>query len=227
MPCCLILCFNTQPPEGGWVFRLLINMRFFVSTHSRPKAAGLYILDFIYACLVFQHTAARRRLGRPSAPCRFGIVCFNTQPPEGGWISPTAVQTMYDVSTHSRPKAAGPLQQSFIDVNERFNTQPPEGGWRKSREIRKRKQGFNTQPPEGGWIKTRKLQMNQVVSTHSRPKAAGLPAEAPALPPASFNTQPPEGGWYPASAQAASLGCFNTQPPEGGWQTTPFVHSLP
>ena len=33
-------CFNTQPPEGGWdAIRDLINA-LWVSTHSRPKAAG-------------------------------------------------------------------------------------------------------------------------------------------------------------------------------------------
>ena len=77
--------FNTQPPEGGWASskppvvqatmfqhtaarRRLVNLRvfmlaqLFVSTHSRPKAAGCFRL------------------------CRF--LCFagfNTQPPEGGW----------------------------------------------------------------------------------------------------------------------------------------------
>ena len=55
-----------------------------VSTHSRLKAAG-----FIYA--------------------RVTIVppCFNTQPPEGGWLLPKAAWLGADVSTHSRLKAAG------------------------------------------------------------------------------------------------------------------------
>ena len=55
---------------------------------------------------MFQHTAARRRLGADSnvvaADAR-----FNTQPPEGGWAGkPTS------------PRGKGS-----------FNTQPPEGGW--------------------------------------------------------------------------------------------------
>ena len=33
--------------------------------------------------------------------------CFNTQPPEGGWV----------------------LQRDYVDDLESFNTQPPEGGW--------------------------------------------------------------------------------------------------
>ncbi|WP_083299426.1 hypothetical protein, partial [Neisseria sp. HMSC077D05] len=64
--------FNTQPPEGGWV-----------STHSRPKAAGR-IISTDTPLYMFQHTAARRRLGRPAAKCD-ARKSFNTQPPEGGW----------------------------------------------------------------------------------------------------------------------------------------------
>ena len=32
---------------------------------------------------------------------------FNTQPPEGGWLSPWLNEKVGQVSTHSRPKAAG------------------------------------------------------------------------------------------------------------------------
>ena len=58
----------------------------------------------------FQHTAARRRLDSKSTLLiAYFQWSFNTQPPEGGW---PFVQTAYlsdiDVSTHSRPKAAGP-----------------------------------------------------------------------------------------------------------------------
>ena len=55
-----------------------------VSTHSRPKAAGLRRLKFV--CI------ARG---------------FNTQPPEGGWASLLPPLVGFVVSTHSRPKAAG------------------------------------------------------------------------------------------------------------------------
>ena len=58
----------------------------------------------------------------------------------------------------------------------------------------------------------------KVVSTHSRPKAAGshLPFEI-FFKTKSFNTQPPEGGWYRPLWQTGSQIGFNTQPPEGGW----------
>ena len=55
--------FNTQPPEGGWVFPCGHFEGGFVSTHSRPKAAGRGVLLY--------------RRAHPR---------FNTQPPEGGWI---------------------------------------------------------------------------------------------------------------------------------------------
>ena len=120
--------FNTQPPEGGWDQNAASSRRFAVSTHSRPKAAGRYAATWRRCCLVsthsrpkaaglnlkvyltkimmFQHTAARRRLDG-----RFRLEAqgtgFNTQPPEGGWV----------------------LMLSAIATRPSFNTQPPEGGW--------------------------------------------------------------------------------------------------
>ena len=57
--------------------------------------------------LKFQHTAARRRLE-----------------PIAGML-----QRMVQVSTHSRPKAAGPTTWICRESSICFNTQPPEGGW--------------------------------------------------------------------------------------------------
>ena len=56
-----------------------------------------------------------------------------------------------------------------------------------------------------------------IVSTHSRPKAAGSLRIAVQMPVAGFNTQPPEGGWVCEMQQGAKCRSFNTQPPEGGW----------
>ena len=53
--------FNTQPPEGGWGVLTAIERLMAVSTHSRPKAAGPFP-GSVFAELMFQHTAARRRL---------------------------------------------------------------------------------------------------------------------------------------------------------------------
>ena len=59
----------------------------------------------------------------------------------------------------------------------------------------------------------------QIVSTHSRLKAAGLAFTAGVLVVSCFNTQPPEGGWKLDAAIRTGCNGFNTQPPEGGWFT--------
>ena len=100
---------------------------------------------------------------------------------------------VFGVSTHSRPKAAVFLFES----------------------ISSRLASFNTQPPEGGWVCKPPSFCTPLVSTHSRPKAAGgapliklnvdvfqhtaarrrlASAYAPRVLPNRFNTQPPEGG---------------------------------
>ena len=61
---------------------------------------------------------------------------------------------------------------------------------------------FNTQPPEGGWVlQVAGQERRIVVSTHSRPKAAGQ----------CYSQH--QAWWY----------CFNTQPPEGGWDFYPII----
>ena len=194
--CCFCgrTCFNTQPPEGGWRQPRRTHPPLRVSTHSRLKAAGAAIVVLPF-----------RRLG------------FNTQPPEGGW------------------GCAG----TAIRRNGCFNTQPPEGGWLCPRSNRCRPPSFNTQPPEGGWVYIEQAAASRIVSTHSRLKAAGFHAVWIFSSKTGFNTQPPEGGWAcrhstkssgdvstHSRLKAAGLAKvrqtlnrkgFNTQPPEGGW----------
>ena len=124
-----------------------------------------------------------------------GRNCFNSQPPEGGWLGG------YDVLPPQR----------------RFNSQPPEGGWCISVQAFLVAHGFNSQPPEGGWTQSTEHSDTYFVSTHSRPKAAGKNAYVTTGRTIRFNSQPPEGGWAVFS-DGLSLGeCFNSQPPEGGW----------
>ena len=99
-----------------------------VSTHSRPKAAGL-IDGQQQGGEKFQLTAARRRLGHGRS---FGHIFggFNSQPPEGGWgLGQSGAGGRDEVSTHSRPKAAGSAIPAYSAAHFRFNSQPPEGGW--------------------------------------------------------------------------------------------------
>ena len=58
---------------------------------------------------------------------------------------------------------------------------------------------------------------NKLVSTHSRPKAAGFALDSVQTVNVRFNTQPPEGGWGLNTRWHSSITSFNTQPPEGGW----------
>ena len=65
-----------------------------------------------------------------------------------------------------------------------------------------------------------------LVSTHSRPKAAGTEmAKWAAWFAGGFNTQPPEGGWVRFADRLTATGRFNTQPPEGGWLQAVFLFS--
>ena len=78
-----------------------------VSTHSRPKAAVLMITN-LSSCMVFQHTAARRRLFF-YYQMNLIIICFNTQPPEGGWASlkslaPSSFTALISLSSQERRK---------------------------------------------------------------------------------------------------------------------------
>ena len=78
--------FNTQPPEGGWhATEFGGYVAELVSTHSRPKAAGVPKISCM-TVIQFQHTAARRRLDGLGGGNGSGKKGFNTQPPEGGWI---------------------------------------------------------------------------------------------------------------------------------------------
>ena len=99
------------------------------------------------------------------------------------------------VSTHSRPKAAGYRRLAVTGWIFCFNSQPPEGGWTRKPAQPQPKRRFNSQPPEGGWFQL-----------HCK-----------LFQPRGFNSQPPEGGWKLLSILNTMFDCFNSQPPEGGW----------
>ena len=117
---------HSRPKAAAQWFRAK-RFRRTVSTHSRPKAAAHCVHPFCIE-VMFQHTAARRRLRERNASPATGR-SFNTQPPEGGcryscsFVAPaltfqhTAARRRLPkindhefeaapVSTHSRPKAA-------------------------------------------------------------------------------------------------------------------------
>ena len=77
------------------------------------------------------------------------------------------------VSTHSRPKAAGRLNDRGINICGRFNSQPPEGGWfDRHRRTDQDKVSTHSRPKAAGFPHGDAI-CRYAVSTHSRPKAAG------------------------------------------------------
>ena len=82
------ICFNTQPPEGGWGRRVIQRLHpYTLFQHTAARRRLGPILSEVSATVRFQHTAARRRLV-PRWKTKSNISsCFNTQPPEGGWGS--------------------------------------------------------------------------------------------------------------------------------------------
>ena len=186
-----LICFNTQPPEGGCESNAKPLGKIDVSTHSRPKAAARSLSPHVHAAL-FQHTAARRRLADAlSSTHQWGG--FNTQPPEGGCCGGKLCLCFFFVSTHSRPKAAVQMPVAGI-LGRRVSTHSRpkaaaltngrllNGRWFQHTAARRRLHGiavnqmrghrFNTQPPEGGCSTNARIGEHAIVSTHSRPKAA-------------------------------------------------------
>ena len=58
-----ILGFNTQQPEGGWVFVGVLFACSYGFNTQQPEGGWLLLINVGHGSLLFQHTAARRRLG--------------------------------------------------------------------------------------------------------------------------------------------------------------------
>ena len=209
----------------------------FVSTHSRPKAAGLLPLVTNSTVKVSTHS-------RPKAAG--GVFCmkkmiwrsFNTQPPEGGWFCPFRI-IIIRVSTHSRPKAAG-FFSAFYFFGRRFQHTAA----RRRLAPLSTKSAFHfmfqhTAARRRLEVRHSHKAVTKIVSTHSRPKAAGAGVWAGfdvgfvsthSRPKAAGNRHGADGRGRVVSTHsrpkaagcsaigwARSSGCFNTQPPEGGW----------
>ena len=160
----------------------------------------MFSVQNVIAKDVFQHTAARRRL-EP-----FNIFIDESK----------------DVSTHSRPKAAG------------YKEWCRQNGERVSTHSRPKAAGNTTNSTSKSWS----------VSTHSRPKAAGSISTDGVLSDRVFQhtaarrrldeylSKMSGNAWFQHTAARRRLAgrtvClktfmsrFNTQPPEGGWRDVP------
>ena len=146
--------FNTQPPEGGCRLFHVICRQAVVSTHSRPKAAAADIATNGLT-IVFQHTAARRRL---LYSCRSikPIMMFQHTAARRRLPNSERLKKRVGVFQHTAARRRLPCALPASIGLQRFNTQPPEGGC-ELRSIFARRLGW--------------------VSTHSRPKAAARPVK--------------------------------------------------
>ena len=169
-------CFNTQPPEGGWPgFDALAHLLVFQHTAARRRLA--YVHSLTLQSGLFQHTAARRRLlqqGRViREPRRFQHTAARRRLLTK-WLTYNLLSLFQH--TAARRRLAG--------IASAFNTTAKFQHTAARRRLRHRCRavgaecGFNTQPPEGGCIFGSNRPYFAQVSTHSRPKAA----ENPALP---------------------------------------------
>ena len=99
-------CFNTQPPEGGWIVHTVTNASN-SGFNTQPPEGGWAVNADGFRAVVFQHTAARRRLEHHQLLATTGAgVSTHSRPKAAGSVSSTA-EIDGTVSTHSRPKAAG------------------------------------------------------------------------------------------------------------------------
>ena len=211
-----MLCFNTQPPEGGWL--------------ERNTA--------INRTMTFQHTATRRRLVFHFSPLhRQHKVSTHSRPKAAGHQLPPIV-ILVNVSTHSRPKAAG----SYLAFKARnygvsTHSRPKAAGAPPDFPRAALRVSTHSRPKAAG-SRDKLVPITNYVSTHSRPKAAGAQPDFPRLlygfqhtaarrrldvcglghaPSVLFQhtaarrrlVRPPFGSTADKS--------FNTQPPEGGW----------
>ena len=101
------LRFNTQPPEGGWLFQALPASLFCLSFNTQPPEGGWV----------------------PSSRWLTVIGCFNTQPPEGGWLLTFCLNHRLSCFNTQPPEGGWEQQPAQSGFDRSFNTQPPEGGW--------------------------------------------------------------------------------------------------
>ena len=193
---------HSRPKAAGCRFHQ-VKLFAVVSTHSRPKAAGFFIQKRIWFVL-FQHTAARRRLAT-ATPCLYtDTTCFNTQPPEGGWVSEAnRPRTSSAVSTHSRPKAAGVVRLlPLTSANAFQHTAARRRLVLPSFQAKRRKQFQHTAARRRlGPVCRQYRQLQRFQHTAARRRLACRLTDS--ISQGSFNTQPPEGGWRINSCTSA------------------------
>ena len=129
----------------------------------------------------------------------------------------TALIEAHGVSTHSRPKAAGAVNQPHDRLRQvSTHSRLKAAGIYSKSDFVIEPVSTHSRLKAAGWHDTNGWFIG-AVSTHSRLKAAGGCIYVCGCIAVCFNTQPPEGGWSTNPCSWFTAICFNTQPPEGGW----------
>ena len=148
------ICFNTQPPEGGWTNKAawMTSLPLFQHTAARRRLAIRLATTIRH--IRFQHTAARRRLdskmGGSDGNGKFQHTAARRR--LAGWTSTANISKPFQ-HTAARRRLAHDVDDLQCVV--RCQTTAP----RTRRAVRSSKGAnavsFNTQPPEGGWYHNR------------------------------------------------------------------------
>ena len=207
---------HSRPKAAGLFYIRTLNHST-VSTHSRPKAAGIAPIQHPIHHFKFQLTAARRRLA-PLPNKRAGELKFQLTAARRrlGECAKLAL-TLYEVSTHSRPKAAGWLRRKQVIWHGSFNSQPPEGGWAGLRHDYPFNLGFNSQPPEGGWSTIRRNTHPAAAFQLTAARRRLATSKPVAVTLCTFQLTAARRRLDSYQTAISQNSGFNSQPPEGGW----------
>ena len=167
----------------------------------------------------FQLTAARRRLGASFLPPAAANRGFNSQPPEGGWISASFnFSSCQAVSTHSRPKAAGRYSKCpLVSDNVSTHSRPKAAGEVTDAMCRQYVKFQLTAARRRLDLWLIGLPVSDRVSTHCRPKAAGYVFRSGLTACDMFQLTAARRRLVDRYTICAHARRFNSQPPEGGW----------
>ena len=146
------------------------------------------------------------------------MVSTHSRPKAAGGCQAQAYCEGY-VSTHSRPKAAGRIFFACAQCLQ-FQHTAARRRLEPFTTLSKDWKCFNTQPPEGGWNSCFAFARFDIVSTHSRPKAAGsISKNILLLSSVSTHSRPKAAGamfslqattkWFQHTAARRRLDCSN------------------
>ena len=161
---------HSRPKAADMMVRLELSIKL-VSTHSRPKAAVKNGLPF-NPYKEFQHTAARRRLQINADT--FVIIAVSTHSrPKAAGCEQCGKLRQGRVSTHSRPKAAGSTRKLF-PYSRLFQHTAARRRLAHKIDPFRQEQGFQHTAARRRLSIRYPFYFLLIVSTHSRPKAAGI-----------------------------------------------------